>query len=126
LKPRDAAAEALAALPALPRNGKDPVFAEPWQAEAFAMALTLHERGLFTWREWADRLAAEIARARSAGDPDLGDSYYRHWLSTLESLVVEKGALGASDLSARRDAWDRAARATPHGEPIELGRELRS
>lgn len=126
MRPSDATADALAAVPALPRDHEGPVFAEPWQAEAFAMALTLHERGLFTWTEWAERLAAAIRRARSTGDPDLGDTYYHHWLSALEALVVEKGALGVHELSVRRDAWDRAARATPHGEPIELGMELRS
>lgn len=89
------------------------------------MAVALQARGLFTWSEWAERLAAEIRKAQAEGDPDLGDTYYRHWLRTLERLVVDKGVLGAADLAARRDAWDRAARATPHGEPIVLGRETR-
>jgi nitrile hydratase accessory protein len=116
---------ALAALPAIPRTGDSPVFAEPWQAEVFALAVALQARGHFTWGQWAERLAAEIRSAQQAGDPDLGDTYYLHWLRALERLVVEKNVLRADDLSIRRDAWERAARATPHGEPIVLGRELR-
>jgi nitrile hydratase accessory protein len=116
-------AEALAALPEIPRGNDGPVFAEPWQAQAFAMAVALQQRGLFTWTEWAERLAAEIRRAQAAGDPDRGDTYYHHWLAALEKVIVEHGLLSASDLAERHDAWDRAARATPHGEPIVLGRD---
>lgn len=123
MKPPEATAAALAALRVVPQEDGEPVFAEPWQAQVFAMALTLHRRGLFTWKEWADRLAEEIQAAQSRGDPDLGDTYYDHWLATLEKLVVERGVLTTSGLLSRRDAWDRAARATPHGEPIVLGRE---
>ncbi len=112
-------------LPGLPRDDEGPVFAAPWQAQVFAMAVRLHEGGHFTWNEWAERLGAEIKSAREAGDPDLGDTYYDHWLRALEGLVAGKGLVGAADLSARRDAWDRAARATPHGEPIVLGRDAR-
>jgi nitrile hydratase accessory protein len=109
-----------AALPDLPCDAAGPVFAEPWEAQAFAMAVALHERGLFTWSEWAARLSREIRAAQAAGDPDTGESYYRHWLAALEGLVVEKGAASADGLADRRDAWDRAARATPHGAPILL------
>lgn len=116
-------AEALAALPEIPRGDDGPVFAEPWQAQAFALALALHERGLFTWKEWAARLATEIRRAQAAGDPDRGDTYYHHWLAALEGVIVEHGLFSAADLAERHDAWDRAARATPHGEPIVLGRD---
>jgi nitrile hydratase accessory protein len=116
-------AEALAALPEIPRGSDGPVFAEPWQAQAFAMTLALQERGLFTWAEWAERLAAEIERAQAAGDPDRGDTYYHHWLAALEKAIVEHGLFNADDLAQRHDAWDRAARATPHGEPIVLGRD---
>jgi nitrile hydratase accessory protein len=107
-------------LPSLPRDDSGPVFREAWEAQAFAMAVALHERGLFTWTEWADALAAEIRSAQKAGDPDRGDTYYEHWLAALERLVAEKGATSAAELSRRAAAWDRAARATPHGEPIEL------
>jgi nitrile hydratase accessory protein len=116
-------AEALAALPELPRGDDGPVFAEPWQAQAFAMAVALQQRGLFTWMEWAERLAAEIRRAQAAGDPDRGDTYYHHWLAALEKVIVEHGLFTTDDLAQRHDAWDRAARATPHGEPIVLGRD---
>lgn len=107
-------------LPGLPRNSDGPVFAEPWQAQAFAMAVRLHEAGGFTWTEWAETLGAEIA---AAGPDDAAENYYLHWLSALEKLVVRKQLLGADEMEQRRDAWDRAARATPHGEPIMLGRE---
>jgi len=107
-------------LPGLPRDGDGPVFREPWEAHAFAMALTLHERGLFTWGEWAAALAAEIATAQRHGDADLGDTYYRHWLATLERLVAVKGASSVAELERYRQGWDRAAARTPHGRPIEL------
>ena len=111
-------------LPALPRDDGGPVFREPWEAQAFALAVELHARGLFTWREWAETLGGEIARARARGDPDTGETYYSHWLSALEHLVIVKGAMSRGELDARTAAWDRAARATPHGEPIVLGRDL--
>lgn len=109
-----------AALPGLPRDADGPVFAEPWQAHAFAMALTLHQSGLFSWSEWADALAAEIKRAQAAGDPDTGETYYQHWLATLERLVASKGVASEATLHRYRDAWDAAADRTPHGQPIEL------
>lgn len=97
----------------------EPVFSAPWQAQAFAITLALHERGAFTWEEWATRLGATLA---AAGPGDDGSHYYEHWLATLEALVAEKGVASMQELDERRHAWDRAARATPHGEPIELGR----
>ena len=107
-------------LPSLPRDEDGPVFKEPWEAEAFAMTLNLHAQGHFTWPEWAEHLGAEISAARDAGDADRGDTYYLHWLKALEGLVAEKGLLTTDDLVNRRDAWDKAARATPHGQPIVL------
>ena len=101
----------------------EPVFAEPWQAQAFAMTVQLHAHGLFTWTEWAAALAQEIKRAQAAGDPDTGETYYLHWLAALERLVAEKGASSTKELAERKDAWDRAAKATPHGRPIVLGAE---
>jgi nitrile hydratase accessory protein len=103
-----------------PRSGDAPVFREPWQAHAFAMVVQLHERGLFTWGEWAQALAEQIASAQARGDPDLGDTYYDHWLATLEGLVARKGAASADELQRTAQAWDRAAGRTPHGQPIEL------
>jgi nitrile hydratase accessory protein len=118
----DPAAARLAteAVPSIPRDDHGPVFREPWEAQAFSMALALHQRGLFTWTEWAATLAAEIKRAQAAGDPDTGETYYRHWLATLERLVAEKGVASRETLTRYRDAWDRAADRTPHGTPIEL------
>jgi nitrile hydratase accessory protein len=107
-------------LPGQPRDDDGPVFREAWEAQAFAMALLLYERGVFTWQEWAAALSEEIARAQRAGDPDLGDTYYRHWLAALELLVVGKGLASDAALHATAHAWEDAARATPHGKPIEL------
>ncbi len=107
-------------VPGLPRDSDGPVFAAPWQAQAFAMTLTLHARGVFTWGEWAATLAAEITRAQQAGDPDTGETYYWHWLATLERIVADKGVTTADDLHRTRDAWDHAADRTPHGMAIEL------
>ena len=104
----------------LTADGHEPVCAEPWQAHAFALVLQLHERGLFTWPEWADALAQQIREAQAAGDPDHGDTYYQHWLATLERLVASKGAASGAELARTRDAWDHAADRTPHGQPIEL------
>ena len=97
-----------------------PVFEEPWQARAFAITLALHERGLFTWTEWASGLAREIRNAQAAGDPDSGSTYYRHWLTAIEHLVVHHGLVTSVHLDERRAAWHRAAHATPHGQPILL------
>lgn len=110
----------LSALPRLPRDDDGPVFREPWEAHAFAMALALHERGLYTWPEWAAALAAQIESAQAHGDADLGDTYYRHWLAALETLVATKGAGSIAELTRYRMAWDHAAERTPHGRPIEL------
>jgi len=115
-----AARRATEAVPGIPREGQDPVFREPWEAQAFSMALALHQRGVFTWPEWAATLADEIKRAQAAGDPDTGETYYRHWLAALERLVAEKGIASHDTLARYRDAWDHAADRTPHGKPIEL------
>ncbi len=111
------------AVPSIPRDAEGPVFREPWEAQAFSMALALHQRGLFTWPEWAATLADEIKRAQAAGDPDTGETYYRHWLAALERLVAEKGIASMDTLARYRDAWARAADRTPHGTPIELSPE---
>jgi len=115
-----AADNAARAIPSIPRDAEGPVFREPWEAQAFAMALALHARGLFTWSEWAQTLAGEIKRAQAAGDADSGETYYRHWLATLEKLVAAKGVATSETLHRYRDAWDHAADRTPHGSPIEL------
>jgi nitrile hydratase accessory protein len=115
-----AARRATEAIPSIPCNVEGPVFREPWEAQAFAMAVALRERGLINWNEWAKILGDEIKRAQAAGDPDTGETYYRHWLATLERIVTEKGLADSATLARYRDAWDHAADRTPHGEPIEL------
>jgi nitrile hydratase accessory protein len=109
---------------AVPGTAREaPVFREPWEAQAFAMTLALHERGLFTWKEWADALAIEIQHAQARGDPDTGETYYVHWLAALEKLVAQKGVATRDTLTRYRNAWDRACERTPHGQPIELKRD---
>ena len=108
------------AVPGIPRDEKGPVFREPWEAQAFAMALALQQRGVFTWSEWATALGEEIKRAQAAGDPDSGDTYYKHWLAALERLVARKGVASEETLERYREAWGRAAGRTPHGSSIEL------
>ena len=109
------------AIPGLPQDTAGPVFNEPWEAKAFALTVSLHERGLFTWPEWAATLAEEVTRAQDRGDHDLGDTYYHHWLTALETLVKAKGAVSAQDLKRCAAAWHEAAEHTPHGQPIVLG-----
>ena len=82
-----------------------PVFAEPWQAEAFALTVRLHEAGCFTWNEWAATLAAVLREVRDRGEPDDGSRYYDHWLVALERLVTAKQVLSPSDLDRRKAAW---------------------
>jgi nitrile hydratase accessory protein len=112
--------EGLSDLPRLPRDEDGPVFAEPWQAQAFALAVRLSEQGHFTWKEWAASLAAELQAAASRGEPDDGSRYYEHWLTALERLVTAKGLTDQDALLTRREAWAEAYRATPHGMPVEL------
>ena len=112
--------ETLAALPQLPRDQGGPVFAEPWQAQAFALAVKLSEEGHFTWKEWAAALAEELKAAAERGEPDDGSRYFEHWLATLERLVMAKGLSDSASLAARKEAWAEAYRHTPHGKPVEL------
>jgi nitrile hydratase accessory protein len=110
----------LAALPRLPRDDGGPVFAEPWQAQAFALAVKLSEAGHFTWGEWAEALGAELKAASDCGEPDDGSRYYEHWLAALERLAMAKGLADRDALEARKQAWAEAYRHTPHGKPVEL------
>ena len=114
----DAALRATAAVTSIPTDDEGPVFREPWEAHAFAMAVALNERGSFTWDEWTADLAREIQTAPD--DPDSGDAYYQHWLAVLERMIVKKGLASTEVLNRYRDAWDHAADRTPHGQPIEL------
>ena len=118
-----ALAERLAALPPLPRDTGGPVFAEPWEAQAFALAVKLSEHGYFTWKEWASTLADELKAASDRGEPDDGSHYYHHWLAALERLVTFKGLLDYDTLAARKEAWAEAYEHTPHGKPVELAKE---
>jgi nitrile hydratase accessory protein len=112
--------EQFAALPSLPRDEGGPVFAEPWQAQAFALAVRLSAQGYFTWKEWAAALAEELKSAVDRGQPDDGSAYYEHWLATLERLVTMKGLSHRDEMLARKQAWADAYRHTPHGKPVEL------
>ena len=123
MNPRDAVLDAAGVVRPIARDGEGPIFREPWEAQAFAMVLALHEAGLFAWPEWTAALSRQITAAPRSGDHDPGDSYYRHWLAALESLVVEKGAASLDMLQERKAAWARAARATPHGRPILLAND---
>lgn len=115
----------LAALPRIPRDEDGPVFAEPWQAQAFALAVKLSEQGHFTWKEWADTLADEIQAVAARGEVDDGSRYYEHWLAALERLVQAKGLVDAASLVERKEDWADAYRHTPHGQPIELSASTR-
>ncbi len=106
--------------PGQPLGHDGPVFREPWQAQAFATTLLLHQRGLYTWSEWAAALARQIGAAQARGDADLGDSYYHHWLAALEGLMAAKGVSSLGELHRYQQAWQCAARRTPHGQAIAL------
>ena len=112
--------EELDQLGSIPRDDAGPIFAEPWQAQAFALAVRLSEEGHFTWDEWATTLSEEITKAQASGDPDLGDTYYEHWVAALERLCAEKGLVPGDSLDLRTEEWRQAYLNTPHGKPIEL------
>jgi nitrile hydratase accessory protein len=107
-------------LPALPRDEDGPVFSQPWEAKAFALAVRLSEAGVFTWPEWVSALSREIKAAQDRRDPDQGDTYYQHWLKALESICAAKGLVGREDLQRRKAHWRLAYLNTPHGQPIDL------
>lgn len=121
-----AAPPPISALAGLPQDEQGPVFAAPWQAQAFALVLSLHERGLFGWDEWAAALSQAITQAQARGDADLGDTYYRHWLDALETLLITKGLAGHEQIHAMEAAWAAAAARTPHGQAIVLTTEERA
>ncbi len=110
----------LAVIAGAPRDAAGPVFEAPWQAQAFALAVSLSERGAFTWKEWAATLAEVIGEARARDEPDTGERYYEHWLVALERIVARKHLVDADRLENRRRQWQAAARRTPHGQPIVL------
>jgi nitrile hydratase accessory protein len=104
----------------IPGQDAEPVFSEPWQAQAFALAVRLSAQGHFTWKEWAAALASELKSAADRGEPDDGSRYYEHWLAALERLVAEKGLSNSGEMIARKEAWADAYRHTPHGKPVQL------
>ncbi|HEX7761788.1 MAG TPA: nitrile hydratase accessory protein [Caulobacteraceae bacterium] len=111
---------AFEALPRLPIDAEGPVFEEPWQAQAFALAVQLHAAGAFAWTDWAAALSAELKAADVRGEPDDGTHYYEHWLAALERLSLDRGLTEPAVLAARKEAWADAYRRTPHGKPVEL------
>jgi len=106
--------------PGQPRDEDGPVFSEPWQAQAFALTVKLHEAGCFSWKEWTERLGAEFRAAADSGEPDDGSHYYEHWLMALEKLVAEKGMVGLEAIAGRARDWEKAYLNTPHGKPVHL------
>ena len=112
------------AFPSLQHNSgideQHPVFAEPWEAHAFAIAVKLSENGLLKWSQWSDALAEEIKKAKEKGLPDFGNTYYQFWLSALETILLDKNILKKSDLKSRMEQWRRAYLSTPHGNPVKL------
>ena len=120
LHDRPAEQAALADLPELPQDEGGPVFAEPWQASAFALAVSLSRRGHFTWTEWAAALGDELKASAARGEPDDGWHYYDCWLTALERLAVAKGLSQPGELLGCKAAWAEAYRRTPHGKPVEL------
>lgn len=118
-------AEGLSALD-LPRDGHEPVFAAPWQAQAFALVVLLHRQGRFTWPQWVEVLSQEIARAPAGPGETASDAYYRQWLAALERIVVAGGLVDAAALDRRSEQWRRAYLGTPHGQPVLLENASRS
>jgi nitrile hydratase accessory protein len=118
-----ASASQLDALPRLPRDEGGPIFEEPWQAQAFALAVRLSEQGEFSWKEWAHALADQLQAAAARGEPDDGSHYYEHWLAALEHLTTSKGLVNNDALAERKEEWADAYRHTHHGKPVELQRK---
>ena len=97
-----------------------PVFAEPWEAHAFAIAVKLSEKGLFKWSDWTNALAEEIKEAKEQGQPDFGNTYYQFWLSALETILLDKNILKKSHLKSEMEQWRSAYLSTQHGKPVKL------
>ena len=117
----DDAAKRVATSPLLPRDEEGLVFAEPWEAQAFAMAVKLSEEGHFTWMEWTIALGEQLQAVLRSGGADDRSRYFEHWIAALEHLVVYKNLTDLTALSERKKAWADSYRHTPHGHPVELG-----
>ena len=94
----------LADLPLLPRDESGPVFAEPWQAQAFAVVVGLTEAGKISIKEWADHLGTVLKEAEARGEYDTGRHYYDHWLTALERLAVAKNMTDWHELEHEGEA----------------------
>ncbi len=119
------ASERFATSQLVPRDEEGPVFAEPWQAQAFAIAVQLSAEGHFTWTEWTTALGQQLRTAKTGGDPDDGSRYFDHWIAALEYLVANKKLTDSTALGKRKEAWADAYRHTPHGQPVELEAKFR-
>ena len=104
----------------LPHGGEEPVFAEPWHAQVFALTVHLNEAGRFTWPEWVARFSATLTRHGLTRELDGGADYFGAWLETLETLLAETADLAPREVNLMRDAWEAAYLATPHGAPVHL------
>ena len=102
------------------KDEQQQVFAEPWEAHVFAIAVKLSEKGLLKWSEWSDALAEEIKEAKDQGQPDFGNTYYQFWFSALETILLKKNILKKSDIKSRMEQGRRAYLSTPHGNPVKL------
>ncbi|WP_137130174.1 nitrile hydratase accessory protein [Rhizobium sp. FY34] len=104
--------------PGLPQSPEGaPVFAEPWQAQAFALTVHLHAQNVFSWSEWAAHLSHEVHRSERADD---GSDYFDAWVAALTHLLAEKGVADEAAVLTLQHSWQRAAEATPHGSQISL------
>ena len=97
-------------------------FSEPWQAQAFAIVITLSKSGYFTWKEWSKTLSEIILRAEANGGPDDGSDYYLNWVTALEQILESKGLADVVSLTSVKGEWEQAYKSTPHGEPVSLNR----
>lgn len=106
----------------------EPAFHAPWQARAFALTVHLHAAGLFTWQEWSAALGRHLGAAQGTGALDIGaqppeagaEAYFGAWLAALEEMLAARGLAGEAEVAGMAAAWQAAARATPHGQPIVL------
>jgi nitrile hydratase accessory protein len=95
-------------------------FQKPWHATGFAILLSLHRAGLFSWPEWVDAFSSRDRMSPDRAGECVEDGYYRRVLETVEDLLSGKGMMTAQALAAMDDAWRRAYLGTPHGMPVEL------
>jgi nitrile hydratase accessory protein len=117
----EAARIAAESVASIPRDVDGPVFPAPWAARAFALAVAMHGRGIFTWSEWSESLGTKVD-ATTRGRTDDPTAYWEAWLAALEEILQRKHVAASTDLLDLKKAWREAAEHTPHGMPIELSR----